>query len=117
MPSIRSGLMRRLLVTLLISAAPVGLLGLFLLQQTESATASPAELLLKLSITVVLTLLFTVVNALLVAQTVSRPLLRLAEAARLMEAEQLTQADIDQIQAMRGNDEVTQLGHVFAHGG
>lgn len=115
LPSIRSGLMRRLLVTLLISAAlPVGLLGLFLLQQTESATASPAELLLKLSITVVLTLLFTVVNALLVAQTVSRPLLRLAEAARLMEAEKLTQEDIDQIQAMHGNDEVTQLGHVFA---
>ncbi len=116
LPSIRSGLMRRLLLTLLISAAlPVGLLGLFLMQQTqESAAANSGELTLKLSITIVLSLLFTVVNALLVAQTVSNPLLRLAQAARLMEAGQLTQADIDQIQAVRGNDEVTQLGHVFA---
>jgi len=91
LPSIRSGLMRRLLLTLLISAAlPVGLLGLFLMQQTqESAASSPAELTLKLSVTIVLSLLFTVVNALLLAQTVSNPLLRLAQAARLMEAGQL----------------------------
>lgn len=107
--------MRRLLITLLISAAlPVGLLGLFLVQQTTSAAASPAELMLKLAITIMLTLLFTVINALLVAQTVSTPLLRLTDAARLMEAEKLTQADIEQIQAMEGNDEVTHLGQVFA---
>ncbi len=116
LPSIRSGLMRRLLLTLLISAAlPVGLLGLFLLQQTdESAAASPAELMVKLSITIGLSLLFTVVNALLVAQTVSNPLLRLAQAAQLMKAGKLTQADITEIQAVRGNDEVAELGHVFA---
>lgn len=115
LPSIRSGLMRRLLITLLISSAlPVGLLGLFLVQQTDSATISSTELMVKLAVTIVLTLLFTVINALLVAQTVSTPLLRLADAARLIEAEKLTQADIEQIQAMQGNDEVTHLGHVFA---
>ncbi|MBX3010403.1 MAG: hypothetical protein KF832_02810 [Caldilineaceae bacterium] len=115
LPSIRSGLMRRLLITLLISGAlPVGLLGLFLFQQTTGAAASPSGLLIKLAITVLFTLLFTVVNALLVAQTVSAPLLRLAEAARLMEAEQLRPEHIEAIQAMQGNDEVTQLGHVFA---
>lgn len=115
LPSIRSGLMRRLLITLLISSAlPVGLLGLFLVQQTDSAAVSSTELMVKLAVTIVLTLLFTVINALLVAQTVSTPLLRLADAARLIEAEKLTQADIEQIQAMQGNDEVTHLGHVFA---
>lgn len=115
LPSIHSGLMRRLLLTLVISGAlPVGLLGLFLFQQTTGAAANPTQLIVKVAITIVFTLLFTVVNALLVAQTVSTPLLRLAEAARLMEAEKLTTADIEAIQAMQGNDEVTHLGHVFA---
>ena len=115
LPSVRSGLMRRLLITLLISAAlPVALLGLFLVQQTAADVTATSTLTLKLSVTAGLTLLFTVVNALLVAQTVSNPLMRLADAARLVEEDKLTQKDIDQINAMAGNDEVTQLGHVFA---
>lgn len=115
LPSIRSGLMRRLLIALLMSAAlPVVLLGLFLIQQTTVDVSESTALMLKLSVTIVLTLLFTVVNALLVAQTVSTPLLRLANAARLVEEEKLTQEDIDQIRSMSGNDEITQLGHVFA---
>ena len=115
LPSIRSGLMRRLLIALLMSAGlPVVLLGLFLIQQTGLDITEATALMLKLSVTIALTLLFTVVNALLVAQTVSNPLLRLAEVARLVEEDKLTQDDIDQISTISGNDEVAQLSHVFA---
>lgn len=88
---LQSGLMRQLLVTLLISAAlPVVLLGLLLLEHTAGTDADMGELAMKVVLTLLLSLGFTIVNAALMAQNISRPLLRLTEAARLMERNSLT---------------------------
>lgn len=88
---LRSGLMRQLSVTLLVSAAlPVVLLGLLLLEHTSRAEVDTPELVVKVALTLLLSLAFTMVNAALMAQNISRPLLRLTEAARLMEQGRLT---------------------------
>jgi energy-coupling factor transport system substrate-specific component len=112
---IRSGLMQRLLLTILISAAlPVALLGLFLTQQsTGGQTGSPQELTIKLTFTILLTLVFTVANAVLVAQSISRPLLRLTGAAQQMEEGQLSVEQAGELKATPGSDEVTRLSQIF----
>lgn len=90
---LRSGLMKQLLAVILVSAAlPVLLLGLLLVQHTAGAPVDRTELAVKLVLTIVLTLAFTVANAALLAQNLSRPLVRLTDAARLVEANQLTTA-------------------------
>ncbi len=109
-----SGLMRRLLVAIVVSAAlPVGLLGLFLTQQAGGAPSNQTELMGKLGFTLVLSLLFTLANAGLVAQSMTRPLLRLAEAARRMEAGELNREQAAQLQSTQGSDEISRLSHVF----
>lgn len=111
---LRTALMRRLLIAILVSAAlPVALLGLFLTQQSTGTLVSPAELAIKLAFTVVVTLLFTITNAGLVAQSLSRPLLRLIGAAGLMEANQLTKAQAVELEATAGTDEIVRLSQVF----
>jgi len=111
---VRSGLMQRLALAILISAAlPVALLGLFLTQQTTGVMASPTELMVKLAFTVVLTLVFTTANAGLLAQSMSRPLLRLTRSARLMEAGQLTKSQAAELEAVEGKDEISHLSQMF----
>lgn len=111
---LRSGLMRRLLLAILISAAlPVALLGLFLTQQTRGVTATPSELMIKVGVTIALTLVFTVANAGLLAQSMSRPLLRLTNAAQAMEAGQLTSEQAAELKGMEGKDEISRLSYMF----
>lgn len=111
---LNSGLMRRLLLTILISAAlPVALLGLFLTQQSTGQVTKPEELTIKLVFTILLTMVFTVANAVLVAQSISRPLLRLTGAARQMEEGQLSVEQASELKATPGSDEVTRLSQIF----
>jgi hypothetical protein len=109
-----SGLMRQLLLAIVVSAAlPIALLGLFLTQQATGATASSTELLGKLGFTVLLSLLFTLANAGLVAQSMSRPLLRLTEAAKQMQEAHLARQQATELEATAGQDEISQLSRVF----
>lgn len=111
---IRSGLMQRLLIAILVSAAlPVALLGLFLSQQASMPTSNPAELTVKLAFTVLLTLVFTVANAALLAQSMSRPLLRLTGAARLMETGSLSKEEATELEATTATDEISCLSQMF----
>ncbi len=111
---LRSGLMRRFLLTILVSAAlPIGLLGLFLTQQASGQRTNEDELMVKLGFTVLLSLVFTVANASLLAQSVSRPLLRLTGAARAMEAGQLSRRQAAELEAENGTDEVSCLSQMF----
>jgi energy-coupling factor transport system substrate-specific component len=111
---IRSGLMQRLLIAILISAAlPVALLGFLLVQQTTGVKVGLAELWVKLGFIILLTLLFTIANTALLAQSMSRPLLRLTRAARLMEAGQLTGAQAAELKATEAKDEIRRLTQIF----
>lgn len=112
----RSGLVRRLSLAVLISAAlPVGLLGLFLTQQSTDTAAVSSDVGFKLAFTIFLTLVFAVTNAILVAQTISRPLLKLTGAARQMEAGELTSDQAAELKITEGNDELSQLSQIFGH--
>lgn len=111
---LHSGLMRRLLLAILVSAAlPVALLGLFLTEQAHGATATPTELTVKLVFTVLITLLFTAANAGLLAQSMSGPLLRLTEAAQLMEANELTSEQAAELKDTERVDEIGRLSQLF----
>jgi energy-coupling factor transport system substrate-specific component len=110
----QSGLMRQLLMAILVSAAlPIALLGLFLTQQATGASQDSTELWGKLGFTVLLSLLFTLANAGLVAQSMSRPLLRLTDAAKQMQGGQLNRRNAADLEATEGQDEIGQLSRVF----
>ncbi|MCJ7431915.1 MAG: ECF transporter S component [Anaerolineales bacterium] len=110
---IQSGMMRRLSVAILLSAAlPVVLLGFFFVQGTGKAI-EPSELTVKLIFTVIATLIFTIANAGLLAQNMSRPLLRLTEAARTMENGKLTSAQANDLRTTTGTDEISGLSQMF----
>jgi energy-coupling factor transport system substrate-specific component len=113
--SFRHGLMRRLLLLILGSAViPVILFGIFLMQPgTGEVNTDRALLLIKLLFTVILTLLFVIVNASLLAQKITELLLRLADAARLMESGQLSKEQAAKLRTMRGADEISQLCRTF----
>lgn len=107
----QSGLMRQLLVAILISAGlPVMLLGLFLSQQSAG---NPTETTGRLLFTILLTLLFTITNAALIAQNIIRSLERLNGAAGLMRTGQLTTAQAIALEQTPGTDEISQLSQVF----
>lgn len=111
---LRSGLMRRISLAILVSAAlPVALLGLFLTQQTTGTGTSSFELTGKLIFTIVLTMVFTITNAGLVAQSMVRPLLRLTSAARQMAAGQLDQEQAALLEKEQGSGEIGHLTQVF----
>ncbi len=111
---LRSGLMRQFLLAILVSAAlPVAMLGLFLSQQASRPVANQTEVAVKLALTVVLTLLFTVANAGLLAQSISRPLLRLTKAARLMQEGNLNKKEASDLQATSATDELSRLSQMF----
>jgi len=110
----RSGLLQRLALTILVSAGlPILLLGLLVTQQTAGTPAGPTEVTVKLVLTILLTLGFTVVNAALMAQSISTPLLRLTETARRMEAGELTSHEAAQLRDAQGDDEISRLSSVF----
>jgi energy-coupling factor transport system substrate-specific component len=114
----RSGLLRRIVLAILISALlPVALLGLFLTQQAATAGAAGAanttELTVKLLFTTAATLLLAVSNASLVALSISRPLLRLTGAAEAMEANKFTPEQATALRDAPGDDEVSHLSQLF----
>ncbi len=111
---LHSGLMRRLLVVIMLSAVvPVAMLGFFLMQQTTVAGADPTEISVKLIFTILVTLLFTSTNAALLAQSLSRSLLRLTEAARHMHAGELSGEEAADLAQVEGADEISRLTRVF----
>ncbi len=82
---LRSKLLYRfLLVTLVSAALPTALLSIFLSNQVTTPLVSSSSLTVQLGLTILLTVIFTLVNALLLAQSVLRPLLTLTEAAHAM---------------------------------
>lgn len=109
----RSGMMQRLALAILASASlPVALLGLFLFQGIGT-TVDPGELTVKLIFTMIATLIFTITNAGLLAQNMSRPLLRLTEAARAMEKGKLSSAQASELQKTEDKDEISHLSQIF----
>jgi energy-coupling factor transport system substrate-specific component len=113
---LQSGLMRRLLGTILLSAAvPIALLTVFLVQATlsSSTTEAGSTLAVQLAFTIGLTFVFIISNAALMAQSLTRPLLRLTEAAVKMEASELSLDKTKELQAVEGSDEISQLSRLF----
>jgi hypothetical protein len=119
---VRSGLLQRIVLAILLSAfLPVALLGMFLMQQAGQTAPDPAQaaqaggtaLTVKLLFTVVATLLLAVSNASLVALSISKPLLKLTGAAESMQANTFTHEQATGLQAAQGNDEVSQLSRLF----
>lgn len=111
-----SMLLRRLIIVVTVSAAlPIALLGYFLVQDfSGSAEAGSSVItLVRVGGTVIITLLFTLANAVLVAQELNGPLLRLAQAARLMESGALKQDETNLLQQAEGKDEISNLSRVF----
>ncbi|MBE2184607.1 MAG: HAMP domain-containing protein [Anaerolineae bacterium] len=149
---LRSGLLRRLTVLIVISAAiPTILLSFFLLQEdtsvqqevlslqqqvaelqtfiqttgaagsadlpvpetAESAESGDSLLLAQLIVTIVLTLAVTIINSVLASQSISRPLLKLTDAARQMESGDLSLDGAKALENTVGTDEVSQLSSMF----
>lgn len=148
---LQSGLLRRLTVLIVISAAiPTILLSFFLIQedssvqqevvaleqqvaelqafiqtgQTQSdelpvaATEAPdmdgdSVLIGQLVLTIVLTLVVTITNSVLASQSISRPLLKLTDAARQMERGELSLEGAKALEETVGTDEVSQLSSMF----
>lgn len=108
-----SGLLRRLMIAVVVSAAlPIALLGFFLLQQF-TVSVETSNIIVQLMGTVVVTLLFTVANSSLVAQAINRPLLRLTKAAELMEAGELDEEQIKELKESQDDDEIGHLSRLF----
>ncbi len=111
---LRSRLMRRIALAIVVSAAlPVALLGLFLAQLETGTRLDIVELIVRLGLTVVATLIFAVANATLVALSIVRPLLRLTEAAQLMEAGTYSREQAAGLKAIPLSDEISMLSRVF----
>jgi len=111
-----SGLLRRFIVVVIVSAAlPIALLSVFLLQDLSGADAANTDnvLLVRLAGTIAVTVLFTIANATLVAQNLNRPLLRLSQAAREMENGALDLEDAQALRSEAGEDEVSNLSRIF----
>ncbi len=115
---LRSGLMRRLVLTIVITAAvPTVLLSLFLLEANAGPTsdwrAAFSGVFVNLAITVILTTLFVITNAAMMARSISKPLVNLGGAARAMEQGELTIEQAAELRVSEGNDEVAQLSRTF----
>lgn len=111
----RSRFMRRLLFLLLSAAGlPIILLGLFLVQPDMVGGNSDQGLILfKLSFTIILTMLFVIVNASMIAQRLSGVIINLSDAAQLMEADELSIEHIQDLKTTPGDDEISQLCRIF----
>lgn len=113
--ALRSKFMRRLLFVILGAAGlPIVLLGLFLIQPDAiSGNNDQGLIFFKLLFTIILTMLFVIVNASMVAQRLSGVIVNLSDAAQLMEADQLSPYHIRALKETPGNDEISQLCRIF----
>ena len=112
----RSRFVRRLLFLILSAAGlPIVFLGLFLLQPDmgNPANSGQADILFKLLFTIIVTMLFVVVNASMMAQRLSSVMVSLTDAAQFMERDELSAGDIDKLKTTPGDDEISQLCRVF----
>ncbi|WP_129671903.1 ECF transporter S component [Candidatus Chloroploca sp. Khr17] len=114
----RAGLMQRVLLTVVISAAvPIIMLSLFLLEANARLNGGWAGafggVFFQLAVTILMTTVFIITNAALMAQSMTRPLIDLSEAARAMEKNTLTVAQAETLKAATGDDEIAQLSRVF----
>jgi hypothetical protein len=105
---IRSRLARHLAGLVLLSAALPVLLALFLLRAHLAGMAGD-----QVGATVMLAIVFAVVNAGLVARAASRPLLRVIDAARAMRLGDLDRGEAAALGATAGLDEISLLAQVF----
>jgi hypothetical protein len=110
-----SGLLRRLMIAMMFSAAlPTVLLGWFLIQSFQQpAIGLTAQLAVQITFTAILTLLFAFVNATLATQHLSRPLMSLTHAARQMLDSQLSNSQAAVLAQASGDDEIAELSRVF----
>lgn len=109
-----SGLMRRLLLAITVSSAvPIIILALFLVQSQLSRGESGITLVIQLAFTVIITTVFIVTNAALMAQSITTPLLRLTNAAQAMEQGELTEDEATELEEVEGTDEIANLSHIF----
>jgi hypothetical protein len=114
-----SGLVRRLLLTIVISAAvPIILLSMFLLQARAEAAgdwgaAFTLVVFVQLIITIVLTSAFIITNAALMAQSMIRPLMNLIHSAQAMERDTLSVEQAVELKESKGNDEIAHLSRIF----
>lgn len=109
----RSGLLRQLLFAVFLAALiPTLLLGFFLSQQERAETAS-SGFLVQLGVTIFITLFYTTANAMGLAQTFSRPLLRLTESAGQMQQGKLSIERARDLSETEGVDELAQLSRLF----
>ena len=110
----RSGLMRRLLLTVVLSAiVPIILLSLFLLAANAHNNGAFSGVFVQLMITVLLTTFFIITNAALMAQSISEPLLNLSRAAQAIEKNTLSVEQVALLKASQGDDELAQLSRMF----
>ncbi len=109
-----SGLMRRLLLTITVSSAvPIIILALFLIQSQLSRGESGITLVIQLVFTIIITTVFIITNAALMAQSITTPLLRLTSAAQAMEQGELTEEEATELEKTTGSDEIANLSHIF----
>jgi energy-coupling factor transport system substrate-specific component len=106
-----SGLLRRFLVAIFMSAlVPTVLLGYFLIQQGNSIGTT---VIVQIGFVAFVTLLFTIVSAALMAQSLLRPLLKLTSAAAQMQAGKLSRERAAELRDTPVTDEVGQLSSLF----
>lgn len=112
---LRSTLLYRFLVTIMISAAlPTALLSIFLSNQTTVDGVDPNVLSVQLGLTILLTILFTLFNALMLAQSILRPLLKLTEVAHAMLENRLTSNQAAELRnSVTDKSELSYLQEVF----
>ncbi|PDV97755.1 ECF transporter S component [Candidatus Chloroploca asiatica] len=115
---LRAGLMQRVLLTVVISAAvPIIMLSIFLLEANARLnggwSGAFGGVFFQLAVTILMTTVFILTNAALMAQSMTRPLIELSASARAMEKNTLTLAQAETLKATTGDDEIAQLSRVF----
>ncbi len=107
----RSVLLWRFVAVIFISAAlPTLLLSIFLTQRPADVAGDSSLMSTQLGITILLTALFTVVNATILAQSILRPLLALTDAAQAMRQNKFTS---QQAAALRDEpSDQTEISHL-----
>ncbi|MCB0104999.1 MAG: hypothetical protein KDE53_03805, partial [Caldilineaceae bacterium] len=112
---LRSKLLYRFLLAIMISAAlPTALLSIFLSNQSTSVVINPGTLPMQLGLTILLTILFTLVNALLLAHSILRPLLTLTGAAHAMLENRFTSEEAAEFRTnVTDSSELSYLQQIF----
>lgn len=112
---LRSKLLQRLLVTIMLSAAlPTALLSIFLSNQATGIPGTSQQLPVQLGLTILLTIIFTLVNTVLLAQSILQPLLKLTEAAQAILGNHFTSQQAAELRLnINDQTEISYLQQVF----